>query len=305
MTKQTGTIDVSSFTTDAKFRTWGLACSTALQATPLVKTSDTGQINWASVTKPVAINTQAGYEIYRFSDTLQSTKPVYIRVGYGSGGTASGNSPCTWVTVGTGTDGAGTITGVQTAALQGYNTSVAVANVAMPYYFTFTSNGYCLMHFGQGLVSAGVVNNAGFFVIGRTVNKTTGAATGDGVGILRMATPGSAHLQYGLDFNTTTVFGGAGTTYPATDIPTYSASLATGSSVPMGKTYVMMGALYAFDGTLTYYGPDITTASTFSASPFGTSHTYLAWGATVGGNFHAQQFGLTFANSVAATIWED
>lgn len=297
MTKQTGTVDVSSFTTDAKFRTWGLACSTALQACGLVKTSDTGQINWASVTKPVATNTQAGYEIYRFDDSLQATKPVFIRIGFGSGGVASGNSPTTWLTVGTGSDGAGTITGPQLGALQGFNSSVTISNPGMPYYFTHTSNGYCYMNFGIVLAVASPQNNAGHWIVARTVNKTTGVATGDGICLLRMSYDGSyASVEYGIDFNTTAAFSTARAVQTSLFNPSYS--VATGSSVPMGKTYVFLSNLYAISGALSYYSVDLSQFTTFAASPFGTNHTYMAMGNILTG------FGAGGSNH-GAVIWED
>lgn len=318
MTKQTGTIDVSSFTTDAKFRTWGLACSTALQACGLTKTTDTGQVNWATVTKPVAINTKAtsGYEIYRFADTLQSTKPVFLRIDFGSGGVASGNSPCTWLTVGTGTDGAGTITGANTGSLQGCNMGGAPTNTAMTYRFTNTSNGYLLMSFGDGLTNASVYG-PGFWIVARTVNKTTGAATGDGVVIHRIMYTASftyGNRQYGLDFNTGTAFS-AGTD-PQTSLPNLQFSAATGASIPVGKTYMLLNALYATDATLCYYTGDITGFTTFSASPWGLSHTYMAWptasgGTTPGGVAYFDSYNLSGASgsvsagACLATIWED
>lgn len=304
MTKQTGAVDVSSFTTDAKFRTWGLACSTALQACGLVKTSDTGQINWVTVTKPVATNTKAGYEIYRFSDTLQATKPVFIRIDYGSGAVASGNAPGTWITVGTSTDGAGTITGLNTGTLQGYSNGNAPTNTAMAYYFTHTSNGYALFQFGNGPSGVPGIQNAGFFVVARTVNKTTGAATGDGVGLMRIAYAGGpSHLQYGLDFNTSTFFTGIG---PQTALPTYSTSLSTASSTVVAKTYLMLSQLHGFSGTMSYFPFDTGAPTTFTASPFGTSHTYITWNSALTGSFYADLSLAANSTYIAcATIWED
>jgi hypothetical protein len=45
-----------------------------------------------------AINTQLAWEIWRFADTLQSTTPVYIYVGYGGGAAAA--TPSLWLQVG-------------------------------------------------------------------------------------------------------------------------------------------------------------------------------------------------------------
>jgi hypothetical protein len=68
---------------DATFRVWGSGLAAQIAAMGLVQTSDTGQINWATVTRP-AIGALAGYEMWRFNDALQATKPVFIRLDYGS-----------------------------------------------------------------------------------------------------------------------------------------------------------------------------------------------------------------------------
>ena len=43
--------------TDANFRLWGKAMSDQLGLSTWVKTTDTGQIDWATVVKPAAANT--------------------------------------------------------------------------------------------------------------------------------------------------------------------------------------------------------------------------------------------------------
>lgn len=92
---------------DATFREWGLEFATHLAAIGLIQTADTGQINWATVTRAAA-NTEAGFEIWRFDDALQATSPIYIRFGYGTGNGA--NRSRIQMTVGVGTNGAGVIT---------------------------------------------------------------------------------------------------------------------------------------------------------------------------------------------------
>src|SRR3954454_12687471 len=87
---------------DATFRTWGSGVAAQIAAMGLVQTSDTGQINWTTVTR-LAINTSAGYEVWRFNDALQSTKPVFIRLDYGIAGVA--DRPRIIARVGTATDG--------------------------------------------------------------------------------------------------------------------------------------------------------------------------------------------------------
>lgn len=106
---------VITHTNDAQFRAWGSELSARLAAIGLVQTADTGQINWGSVTRPGA-STAAGYEIWRFNDSLQGSAPIFLKIEYGTG--SSANTPGTWITVGTGSNGSGTITGTSTTRVQ-------------------------------------------------------------------------------------------------------------------------------------------------------------------------------------------
>lgn len=94
--------------TDAGFRAWGLALSTALKAL-FVKVTQTGEINWATVSKPATNGASAGFEVYRFNDSLQSTVPIFFKVEYGAYA-ATTTRPSIWMTVGKGADGSGNIT---------------------------------------------------------------------------------------------------------------------------------------------------------------------------------------------------
>jgi hypothetical protein len=269
-------VDVSSFTTDAKFRTWGLAMSTAMQAAGFVKTADTGQINWVTVTKPVATNTQAGYEIYRFDDDLQATAPIFFRVGYGSGGTASGNSPATWITIGTATDGAGTISGIGSSlgALQGYNVSVTPNNTTMPGYFCH-SPGYGFMHFGGNLNTSSNGPSAGIWMICRT-GDGSGGYSSTGAALYRIFYTNSASHHYGLNYST-------GFVNIARNIAAGLISTSTVSgadSLPLAKHYILNPTPQENDALLSYPETDVAHLSEFSADPFGVTHTYLSFADT-------------------------
>ena len=96
--------------TNTEFRTWGSWISTAFANAGLIQTSDTGQIDWSTVTNPATTSTSQGYEIWRFNDALQNTAPVFLRFDYGSA--AGGNTvPSLRWALGSGSSGNGTITG--------------------------------------------------------------------------------------------------------------------------------------------------------------------------------------------------
>lgn len=119
-------------TGDARFRAWGSAISAALAAMGLVKTADTGQIDWASVARPAGSNAVAGFEIWRFNDGLQATLPVFIKLEYGTGATNTGCS--WWVTVGMATDGAGALTGAITTRQQtSMGTAITEGQIGLTY----------------------------------------------------------------------------------------------------------------------------------------------------------------------------
>jgi len=97
-------------TTDAAFRVWVAEVIAQLIAVGLTQTADTGQINTSTVTR-ASVNTSAGYAIFRFNDTAQSTAPIFIRIDFGSGPSVNTN-PLMQLTVGSTTNGAGTIGGI-------------------------------------------------------------------------------------------------------------------------------------------------------------------------------------------------
>ena len=88
------------------FRDWGSKLSAAIQAVGLVKTSDSGQINWETV-NPV-VGQMAGYEIFRFNDALQATHPIFIKLEYGNDSIYAAFR----TTVGKATDGAGNLSDI-------------------------------------------------------------------------------------------------------------------------------------------------------------------------------------------------
>jgi hypothetical protein len=91
-----------SNTTD--FRAWVTDFVSRLGEVGLVQTADTGQIDIATATLPATTNTAAGYQVWKFSDNT-----IFLKFEYGTAGTT--DKIGLFCTVGTGSDGAGTLTG--------------------------------------------------------------------------------------------------------------------------------------------------------------------------------------------------
>lgn len=158
---------------DAGFRTWGSELSAKLADVGLVKTTDTGQINWTTVTRPAATDVAAGYEIWRFNDALQVSAPIFVKLEYG---TASAPTiPALWATVGTGSNGSGTLTGsVTQRALCVMNSAVGSSNYPS---LLSSAPGFLGLLWKAGSQSGNV--GGGFLAIARHANAS-GVATGDG-----------------------------------------------------------------------------------------------------------------------------
>lgn len=173
---------------DATFRAWGSAYAAKWASMGLVQTADTGQINWATVTKPAAINTAAGYEIWAFNDALQATYPIFVKIEYGTGGAATVGS--LWFSVGSGTNGAGTLTGISSTRSQVTCTATAGA---LNHYWCGDTN-----RLGVAVMGAAAATSSGAW-IERTLDAS-GVVTSEGVTLIFRT--GSAWIAQAWNYTT-------------------------------------------------------------------------------------------------------
>lgn len=93
----------------AGFVAWASGVSAALDAVGLTRQNDTGVVtSWGAQTLP-SINTLPYFEIRKLDAPLTGACPVYIRIAYGAANPTT--IPAIQVSTGTGTDGAGNLTG--------------------------------------------------------------------------------------------------------------------------------------------------------------------------------------------------
>jgi hypothetical protein len=126
--------------TDANFRLWVTGVVTVLNNV-LTDCADLGEINLATVAKPATTYAIQGYKMYRFSDSLQSTYPIYLKVGFGSYSTAA--TPLIQLQYGTGTDGSLGLTGIVSTptSIGCYNGSAATGRMIGSYSMSAGSGG--------------------------------------------------------------------------------------------------------------------------------------------------------------------
>lgn len=296
-------------TTDAGFRAWVAEIINALTSTlTLTQTTDTGQINTTTVTRPAA-NTAAGYSIFRFNDTLQATSPVFIKLEYGCNSSTTGVQM--WISVGTGSNGSGTLTGTaQISRMAVCYSSGAPSSNTTSYTSRFVYNatyGFLGMAWklaGNGSATACI----GGFQVFRS-NDTTGAATGDAVHCMANyynnsgTTSAMGYLQT-ISYLTTQVYppvisnGNQWGTAAGTGGMPYSITSTSFSANAQVFPVVYMTPQLAFSAYVCYgLLSEQPLGSTFTAAVVGTtSLTFLSvgqpWGSTYLGQNSTSTVGL-------------
>lgn len=196
------------FSNTTDFRIWGQNIASLFTGAGLVKTADTGQIDWTTVSMPASVNSNAGYEIYRFDDTLQATVPIFIKITYGMGN--NGQTIRLILEVGSGTNGSGTITGV--GAGQSFTIPTASStpfgnNVS--HWASSDGSGFVFVHaldFYQG--SGLAPQNRYVFVVDRNRNAD-GTPSASGLSVLGKS--GSTGFTHHIHDRVNTTFLDAGT----------------------------------------------------------------------------------------------
>jgi len=267
---------------DADFRVWGLELSTKLQAMAgLVKTGDTGQINWVTVTR-AAINTNAGYEVYYLNDTLHATAPIYIKIWYGTGTVLT--NPRMTFEIGTGSNGAGLLTGLGLSAVQAFTTQATVGVATAANSFLCVANGFL------GLAWK-LTTTAGLLIIQRTCD---GDGTLNGKGAHLFFRTATTHSYATLRYESTAV----ASTVAADGYAGFVPASKTDSSLQNGDKQIFlhwglfpdMRPLWA---TGVYVVTEFTLLSTLSVALVGaTPHTYLTVLVTAYANANSATYGL-------------
>lgn len=258
---------IPSNSSDALFRTWGSAISAKLLSAGWVKTSDTGQINWVTVTAPAGVSTAQGYEIWRMADTLQSVAPIFLKIEFGSFTVALGN-PAIWITIGTGSNGSGTLTGpVLARRTVGCNLTATLVN----WYWSGDTHRFCFA------ISGAAGNTSLVFSIERILDNT-GALTSEGATLI--VRTGGAWEQIVWSVLTGPYTAAWETSLGALP-PTVAPWGVYGTEVSMYPIYHHKGVYlpYGMNG-FAYFDATLTAGSPVTFTVYGAVHTFMPLGTT-------------------------
>lgn len=264
----------------ANFKSWGQAIGAALTTLGWVQTADTGQVNWGTI---VAVPSSTYvYEIWRANDALQSSMPIFMRIEYGF----SSTSPRIQVTVGTASNGSGTITGQVVSSAPWALTSTTFANLGattFPCYFSGTSAEFRMMMWAtNGANPSGSLSQCTLLVIERS-KDTSGNNTADYVTVatLQNLVTNQAGFQQS--------FSASATGRRSTGVNAITLNFGANSGTAFGTTaaypvFPDVGKVgNQMLGLMTVYAADVTDQSICTAaSMYGSTHTYIAF---VGGDF--------------------
>lgn len=280
--------------TDANFRLWINEIHNALIAFGWLQTSDTGQINFSTVTRPAGVSTYQGFAVYKMNDGLQATCAVFMRIDFGT--CAGSNCPGIKIQVGIGsTNGAGTLTG--NLATQVINTPVAAtANASLFNCRCSGTSSSFRMHFWGTSVAA-----LGWTVIVSRDRDTSGAETSLGVNFVTLyPTSTSAAVQFSQFLELAGGTGPQETKWYA--LVSAQSSQSGGGNVGVGPVRCTLGPFRnPVPDVLVYARTDFTIETTNPVTIYGSSHTYLMLrpntGATISLNVLNADCGL-------ALLWE-
>lgn len=286
--------DVIDNTSDAGFRNWAGKLHQAFLDVGLVQTSDTGQADFTTATRPTATGSGEAYvyKIYRFDDSMQATCPVFLRVEYGSY-TGTTQQAVMRIGIGEGTDGAGALRG-NTATPQQYVTASLSSSPGdpgqnIPFRICMV-DGCFWFAFGMGWrTQAGgsaTTYCRGFFFCGRSV-ADDGSPNADCL---------SAYwYSLGLSYASPRLYGmslryATGTTASMTSgswclVPGDVSPSINNNKVQVFKHYLCLPLARTVPWLFTVLANEIGEGSTFTAAPVGTvGHTYLGLGPNFGNN---------------------
>jgi len=296
------------FNGNADFQAWVQGIHAQLAASGMIQTSDTGQINPATVALP-GVNTVAGYEIWRFNDSIQSTNPFFIKVEYGVRSVTS--RPSFFLTVGTSTNGSGTITGVSTSRQEITSNVTYAASQTLPSYASGDGSYIALMTNQDSAQNGAPLG----FIVDR-IRDATGIPTGEGITVALNQNNSGQNVGFAQSIVGTQVGAGAGsgTSTPTGIFPgpssgmSFSAAAAIGGGVRLyGQSLgvlplmVMAGQLRYLKCAVMYSTTELSNQAgvTFQANNLGANHTYMTTASIVRSWGDAQN-----TSDQPAILWE-
>lgn len=277
----------------ANFKNWAQAISNAFSGFGWTQTADTGQVNWGSIAS-VPASTYV-YEIWKAADALASSMPIYVKVEYGF----SSTSPRIRMTVGTGSNGTGTINGQVCDNTPWQIDSTGVTNqgaTTFPCYFSGSAGEFRMMMWAQNTPNTSTSVTQTFFF---AIERAKDASGNDAVGYITVfhadngATASNAANNGQQTLNTTAKgkFDGGIIGMALTTSSNSGTANGTTAAFPVFPIFGLIENPCL--GLMTCADADVTDQSSCTvANMYGSTHTYKA--------FRGQNFSLVIGSRSSA-----
>lgn len=295
MTTATTSATISNAST-ATMNTWiEEVCNAIFTTCGCTQTSDTGQLwspNTATGTLPGSANASAGYVIGKFNDTLQTSYPVFFRLDFGTGAAVA--DPAMWITVGTGSNGSGTINGTvmtKVACFAAAAWPISTSTNYSSYYCYNSTYGTLFVGMKYASFNASVPGGPGMGFYLFRGSSSTGGEADDAINLLSSSNSATGVSAYNsssgfmqcLSYAKSTVYPTTSTGYaPYWFTPPlfgYGGAIA-GDSPTIWPCYYMNPAPCISNVLGLVDNGDVNVGTTFTATVIGsTSATYLNTGA--------------------------
>lgn len=290
-------------------KTWITSFFNNLAACGLVQTSDTGQLDPSTIAAVPAAGSYFGYRVYRFNDTQQSNKPVFLRFAPYVGSYGGANCGGVAVTIGFATDGAGNITGANTGLLNFFNGTAGSQRTetatATPCYAVHGEGyfGLCL-HLAR-CNSSYAQNSMLFLTVTRPLNSSN-APTADGIIV---SLPKAAYSTNTNSNSAATIDLLLRTAYLSSAMGTFNSQLtpfvggqdaaAAGGNTQIQRTFYLAPAVKPNPALALYWGTSMPVGDQFDVAVDGVTRTYI----TLGTNTGAQSDIASGNASAFAMLW--
>jgi hypothetical protein len=281
MSKQSVSAPAGYAATDASFRAWGKPISDLMQSAGLTKTADTGQIDWTTVVKPTTTYSLTGYEIRKLSNATLGD--VYFRIEWRTQSATYASQ--LRVSLGSGTDGAGNLTGVYMSSVGYFDTLSSGANRSTTTNYTsycFVDDGTFALALNPGMGNGSTYTD--LFVFART-SDSDGTYNGNGWMIAHAGSSGQTFFRY---WSSELKF------CPNTNITNYATPVcfpypyaATQASIEYTGHYGAVCVIAHATPKRNWHknmvclnSADAAVGATVTATVLGATHTYLSLGTT-------------------------
>jgi hypothetical protein len=271
---------VCDSSTLANFKQWASAISAFFATAGWSQAADTGQVNWSTIASVPGSGAYV-YEVWQPNDGLTT---FYLKVEYGN--VSGTNCPSLRLSIGTGTNGSGTLTGFFTAAINCNLASFTAPSTSTQYECDFSgaAGRICVMMWRNG------TNNCQqLFCVERSLNSSgsytatyvtlyaigyNGGGSGGSSGSQQSVYLGVGAGPASLASSSFPAAGSGGILARLTGRGTLSAAF--NGSIPIDVACPNIG-FFDYPGTVIGIGQsaDITEGVTFSVTLYGSTRTYM------------------------------